>query len=128
MTLRDEHTECASTRGIPRSQPTAFDAESTSNREEPIVNDPEFRALVERARQIVTEPEQRESLRAAKRNRRHAQRDYLSAMGSLPHRQVSAIRPYHDALVAEAAAQRAEAGELRATLAALIGVKIGGAQ
>lgn len=84
------------------------------------MTDDEFRSLVQRARDAVLMPD-RESLREAKRARRNGLREYIAACRSLREWQAMAIGTYHQALVAEAAAQRAEARDLRDLLSALIG-------
>ena len=76
-------------------------------------------------RALVVSPD-RDALRAAKRARRAAVHEYVNAMRSIAREQAVAIQGYHDALVAEAAANRTEARELREALAAILGFEIGG--
>ncbi|GAB2837419.1 hypothetical protein ACFQ0P_13945 [Microbacterium insulae] len=86
----------------------------------------ELDAVVARAHWLVTAPE-RESLRVAKAKRRHGLADYERALDEMQPRHYGVVTAYAAALSAEAAAQRAEAQELREVLAAILGVKIGGA-
>ena len=81
--------------------------------------------VVRHARRLVTAPD-RESLRAAKRQRRRAVDEYTRALDEMHPRHQAAVKAYMAALSAEAGANRAEAGELRDVLAALVGVEIGG--
>lgn len=82
-------------------------------------------ALIERARRLVATPE-RENLRAARQQRRRALDEYRRAMREMNPRHVAAMQTYQSAIYAEAAANRAEASELRELLAALVGVSNGG--
>ena len=86
----------------------------------------ELDVLVARAHRLVTEPE-RESLRAAKAKRRNGLADWERALDEMQPRHYGVVKAYTAAVSAEAAAQRAEAQELREVLAAILGVKIGGA-
>ena len=86
----------------------------------------ELDALVARAHRLVTSPE-RESLRVAMQQRRRHSPGYGRALDEMQPRHYSAVKAYAAALSAEAAAQRADAQELREVLAAILGVKIGGA-
>lgn len=86
---------------------------------------PERSRHIERARQLVLAPE-RGSLRDARLLRRRALSGYKNALDQLRSQQYSAVKAYAAALSAEAAANRAEANELRQLLAALIGINIGG--
>lgn len=113
--------ECSAHRGNPRSQPTAFDVRSGALREEPVMTHEAVRALVQRARRIVAEPSDRQSLRDANALRRHALSAYQRALDSMSRRDRDGVKAYVSALRSEAAAQRAEAKELRELLAALIG-------
>lgn len=81
--------------------------------------------LVMHARQLVTTPN-RDSLRAAKQQRRRALHEYTRALDEIQPRHRAAVKAYAAALSAEAAASRAEAQELREALAALVGAEIGG--
>ena len=72
-----------------------------------------------RARRILAAPE-RDSLRAAKGQRRAALREYWQALDAMSPRHLAAVRAYHAALSAEAAANRAEARELRELLSAIV--------
>lgn len=81
--------------------------------------------LVTRGRRLVTDPD-RESLRAAKQQRRRALNEYTRALDEMQPRHYGAVKAYAAALNAEAAAHRAEAQELRNVLAALVGVEMGG--
>lgn len=83
--------------------------------------------LVIRARRLVTTPA-RDSLREAKRVQRAAVDGYTTAMNAISREHAAAIKRYHDALVAESAANRAEARELREVLAEIVDVEIGGSR
>lgn len=85
------------------------------------MTDDDFRALVRRARRVVAEPTDRQSLRDAKRARRAAVDGYLGVLRRLSPREEAAVTAHARALAAETAANRAEARELRELLAALIG-------
>lgn len=82
-------------------------------------------ALIARARRVLGTPE-RDSLRDARQLRRRALSGYKNALDQMRPQQYSAVKAYAAALSAEAAANRAEANELRELLAALIGINIGG--
>lgn len=86
----------------------------------------ELDALIARAHGLVTTRE-RGSLRAAMQRRRRHAPDYGRALDEMQPRHYAAVKAYAAALSAEAAAQRADAQELREVLAAILGVKIGGA-
>ena len=81
----------------------------------------DFSALVVRARRFVAAPEQRESVRAVKRERRAALDDYVAAMRAMRRRDEAAVKRYQATITAEAAALRTEVRELRELLAALVG-------
>lgn len=82
-------------------------------------------ALVERARRIISTPEGN-SLREARAQRRHALSGYKVALDQMRPQHYGAVKAYAAALSAEAAANRAEANELRDLLAAILGVSTGG--
>ncbi|MCA1306359.1 hypothetical protein LC082_05540 [Microbacterium esteraromaticum] len=77
--------------------------------------------LVMRARRLITAPN-RDSLRAAKAQRRHALDDYTRALDEMQPRHHAAVKACAASLSAEAAAHRAEAAELRDVLAGLVGM------
>ena len=85
----------------------------------------ELDAIIARAHRLIAAPE-RESLRAAKAKRRRSIADYERALDEMQPRHYGPVNSYAAALSAEAAAQRAEAQELREALAAILGIKIGG--
>lgn len=80
-------------------------------------------ALIERARRVVATPE-RGSLRDARTQRRHALSGYKTSLDQMRPQHYGAVKAYAAALSAEAAANRAEANELRDLLAAIL--RIGG--
>lgn len=82
-------------------------------------------ALNERARRLVLTPE-RQSLRDARQQRRRALSGYKNALDQTRSPHYGALKEYAAALCAEAAANRAEANELRELLAALVSIEIGG--
>lgn len=84
----------------------------------------ELDVLIARAHRLITSPE-RDSLRAAKVQRRRTIDDYERALDDMQPRHYAAVKSYAAALSAEAAAQRAEARELREALAAILGVATG---
>lgn len=86
----------------------------------------ELDQAIANAHRLVTAPE-RESLRAAKAKRRNGLADYERALDEMQPRHYGVVKAYAAALSAEAAAHRADAQELREALAAILGVKIGGA-
>lgn len=79
-------------------------------------------ALIERARRVVAMPE-RDSLRDARQLRRRALSGYKNTLDQLRPQQYGAVKAYSAALSAEAAANRAEANELRELLAAILGIE-----
>lgn len=85
----------------------------------------DFRALVLRARRVLGEPTARQSLLDAKRDRRAMIDRYRGALRRLSPRDEAAVTAHSRALSDEAAANRAEARELRELLAALVGVAPG---
>ncbi|MGY1551585.1 hypothetical protein ACW5CM_07335 [Microbacterium sp. A588] len=78
-------------------------------------------ALVERARRVIATPE-RASLHTARQLRRRALSGYKNTLDQLRPQQYSAVKAYAAALSAEAAANRAEANELRDLLASILGI------
>lgn len=84
----------------------------------------ELDVLIARAHRLVTSPE-RESLRDAKAKRRRGLAEYQRALDEMQPRHYGVVKAYHSALSAEAAANRAEAQELRDVLAAILGVATG---
>lgn len=79
-------------------------------------------SLVARARLLVS-ASGRESLRAAKQQRRHALHEYRRALDEMSPRHYAAVKAYAASLSAEAAAHRADAAELRDVLAGLVGIE-----
>ncbi|MGA5644120.1 hypothetical protein ACPCHV_02385 [Microbacterium sp. NPDC088796] len=76
-------------------------------------------ALIERAHRVISTPE-RNSLRDARAQRRHALSGYKNALDQMRPQHYGAVKAYAAALSAEAAANRAEANELRDLLAAIL--------
>lgn len=74
--------------------------------------------LVHRARVLLATP--RTSMRQAKDRRAYSAREYGQALDGMQPRHEAAVRAYVSALGAEAAANRAEARELREVLTALV--------
>ncbi|MGZ0711116.1 hypothetical protein ACWPKO_22585 (plasmid) [Coraliomargarita sp. W4R53] len=72
-------------------------------------------SLLRRIRAILAVPD-RDSLRDAKRRQRWSVDEYKRALDSMSPRNSVAVHKYHAALSAEAAANRAEARELRELL------------
>ncbi|MBF0673174.1 MAG: hypothetical protein IR160_11385 [Salinibacterium sp.] len=85
----------------------------------------ELDGLVARAHRLVTTPK-RDSLRTAMRQRRRTAAGYGKALDEMQPRHYGAVKAYAAALSAEAAAQRADAQELREMLAAILSEQIGG--
>ncbi|APZ34778.1 hypothetical protein BOH66_11380 [Microbacterium aurum] len=91
------------------------------------MTDDAFRALVDRAHRVVTDPD-RDALRDVKRERRAALGGYIAAMNTVSRGHEAAIKAYMSTFTAEAAAHRAEARELRELLVALVCTVHGGAR
>lgn len=116
------HYNCATHQEIADQTGSRFiPGEATDEgNDEAMTNNPS--SLMARARLLVT-ASGRESLRAAKQQRRHALHEYRRALDEMPPRHYAAVKAYAAALSAEAAAHRAGAAELRDVLAGLIGIE-----
>lgn len=116
------HYNCATHQEIADQTDSRFiPGEATDEgNDEAMTNNPS--SLVARARLLVT-ASGRDSLRAAKQQRRHALHEYRRALDEMPPRHYAAVKAYAVSLSAEAAAHRADAAELRDVLAGLVGIE-----